>query len=231
MGRLIVLALLAALGLPPAAAAVLLQNAALNAGSDGVPAGWRVEAWNKELTDVGVESAADGRDDSAKVVRIVNRGPNDARLCQSVPVTPGGSYRLSARVKTEGVGQTTAGALLAIEPRIADSVDVKGTQEWRTIEVTASNLEHSSWDMCLRLGSYANLNTGTAWFTDVRVDQIGGSAAPIEGQSGTSWPSFSISLTPLIAAFRQTPWMQTGLPLVAGLLLAYGLGIVGRRSR
>jgi hypothetical protein len=80
--------------------------------------------------------------------------------------------------------------------------------------------------MCLRLGSYANLNTGTAWFTDVRVDQIGGSA-PVEGKRG---PSFNISLTPLIVAFRQTPWVQTALPLLAGLLLAYGLGIVGRRS-
>ena len=226
MGRLSALGLLLAL-LPTAAGAALLQNAALNAGSDGVPAGWRVEAWNKELTDVAVEPAADGRADSAKVVRIVNRGPNDARVCQSVPVTPGASYRLSARVRTEGVGQTTAGALLAIEPRIADSVDLKGTQSWQNVEVTASNTEHASWDMCLRLGSYANLNTGTAWFTDVRVDQIGG-PAPADG--GGSRPSFNISLMPLLVAFRQTTWAQTALPLLAGLLLAYGLGF-GRRSR
>ena len=50
----------------------------------------------------------------------------------------------------------------------------------------------------------------------------------MEGKSG---PSFNFSLTPLIIAFRQTTWAQTALPLLAGLLLAYGLGIVGRRSR
>jgi hypothetical protein len=228
MGRLSALGLLLAL-LPTVAGATLLQNDALNAGSDGVPAGWRVEAWNKDLTDVAVEPSADGRTDGTKVVRIVNRGPNDARLCQSVSVTPGASYKLSARVRTEGVGQSTAGALLAIEPRIADSVDLKGTQSWQNVEVTASNAEHASWDMCLRLGSYANLNTGTAWFTDVRVEQIGG-PAPANGGSGGARPSFNISLMPMLVAFRQATWAQTALPLFAGLLLAYGLGI-GRRSR
>ena len=83
--------------------------------------------------------------------------------------------------------------------------------------------------MCLRLGSYANLNTGTAWFTDVRVEQIGG-PAPANGGSGGARPSFNISLMPMLVAFRQATWAQTALPLFAGLLLAYGLGI-GRRSR
>ncbi len=226
MGRLTLAALWLGLALPVTAGAALLQNSRFSEAPGGIPAGWRVEAWARDLTDVTVEPAADGRSDSAGIVRIVNRGANDARLCQSIPVTAGASYRFSARVKTENVGLTTAGALLALEPRIADSIDVKGTQDWQTIEVTASNLEHSSWDVCLRLGSYANLNTGTAWFTDVRVDAIGG-AAPVA--EGSRWPSFS--LTPLIVGFRQTSWMQTALPLVGGFLLAFGFGFFRRRPR
>jgi hypothetical protein len=35
---------------------------------------------------------------------------------------------------------------------------------------------------------------------------------------------------PLLIALRQTTWAQTALPLLAGLLLAYGLGL-GRGSR
>ncbi len=124
------------------------------------------------------------------MVRIVNRGPNDARLCQGIPVVAGASYRVSARVKTENVGLVTAGALIALEPRIADSADVKGTHDWQTLEVTATNPDQSTWDMCLRLGSYANLNIGTAWFTDVTVEQIGG-AAPAEG--GSRWPSLGLA--------------------------------------
>jgi len=225
MGRLSLAVLLVAAAASVAAAPPLLQNVRFNPGSDGIPAGWRVEAWNRELTDVTVEPPVDGRTDSAGVVRIMNRGPNDARLCQSIPVTAGVSYLVAARVKTENVGLQTAGALIALEPRIADSVDLKGTQDWQALEVTAMNPDHNSWDVCLRLGSYANLNTGTAWFTDVQVEAVGGNAPASESH----WPSFS--LTPLLVSFRQTPWVQTAVPLLAGLLLAFGLGIVGRGRR
>ncbi len=220
MGRLSVLGLLLALALPSAARATLLQNGRFAARSGGMPTGWRLEAWAHDLTDVGWEPAADG----GGLVRIVNRGPNDARLCQSIAVSPGAEYRVSARVKTENVGLATAGALIALEPRIADSIDVKGTQDWQTIEVTATAADQTSWDVCLRLGSYANLNTGTAWFTDVRADQIGGAPAV----TGGGWPS--ISLAPVVLAFRRTPWAQSALPLVGGVFLAFGLGIF-RRSR
>jgi hypothetical protein len=223
MGRLSALALLLSVAVPPAAgaAAALIQNGAFTATAGGMPASWHLEAWDRELTDVGWEPVGDG----AGMVRIVNRGPNDARLCQTLAVSPGVSYRVSARVKTENVGQATAGALIAIEPRIADSIDVKGTQDWQRLEVSASNADQSTWDICLRLGSYANLNTGTAWFSDVRVEAIGTTGA----EHGSPWPNLGVGA--LLVTMRQTPWVQTALPLVAGLVLAFGLGIVGRRPR
>lgn len=220
MGRLSVAALLTALvpatvfGAPVA----LLQNGRFTATSGGMPVGWRLEAWARDLTDVGWEPGTDG----GGLVRIVNRGPNDARICQTMSVTPGAEYRVTARVKTENVGTATAGALIALEPRIADSIDVKGTQGWQTISVTATAQEQTSWDVCLRLGSYANLNTGTAWFSDVQVEPIGGT--PVD--TGGHWPT--LSLAPLLDAFRRTPWVQSALPLLGGLLLAFGLGIVRR---
>jgi len=225
MGRLRFLALVLVLALSSPAPAAMIQNGRFTESAAGLPAGWRVEAWARDLTDVVWEPSADGRADGSGMVRIVNRAANDARLCQSIAVSPGASYRVSARVKTQDVGLGTAGALIALEPRIADSVDVKGTQDWQTLEVTAANQDAGTWDVCLRLGSYANLNTGTAWFTDVRVDRLGGSAP----EEDSRWPR--LTLTPLLISLRQTSWLQTALPLVGGVLLAFGLGIFGRRPR
>lgn len=223
MGRLSALALVALLAVAAPAGAQLLQNGRFTGTENGVPTSWRLEAWARDLTDVGWEPGTDG----GGLARIVNRGPNDARLCQTIAVTPGAEYRVTARVKTENVGLATAGALIAIEPRIADSIDVKGTQAWQTLEVRATNQDAASWDVCLRLGSYANLNTGTAWYTDVHVEVVGG-AAPAAA-TARRWPS--LGLGSLAATVRGTSWAATGLPLVGGLLLAFGLGIVGGRSR
>lgn len=222
MGRLTLFAPLAVTVCAAAAFAVPapLQNGRFTDPGDGIPRGWRLEAWNRELSDVVVEPAANG----SGSVRIVNRDANDARLCQSIPVTAGATYRVSARAKTQDVGMQTAGALIAIEPRIADSADVKGTTDWQTLEVTAANTDASTWDVCVRLGSYANLNTGTAWFTDVQVDRISGGS---DTEGGSRWPS--LGLGPLLASFRQTPWAQTALPVVGGLVLAFGLGLFSRR--
>jgi len=220
---LFVSALTVALAFPAATRASLVQNGRFTEATGTLPSGWRVEAWARDASDVTWEPPPSGKAGDSGLVRIVNRNANDARLCQAIAVRPGVSYRVSARVKTEGVGMGTAGALIAIEPRVADSVDVKGTQDWQRLEVTAVNQDAASWDVCLRLGSYANLNTGTAWFTDVLVEPLAGAPTADEGH----WPSLGIA--PLVASLRQTSWMQTAVPLAGGLLLAYGLGLFKRR--
>ena len=62
MGRLsaALLALTLALPLPVVAATVLLQNARFTDASGGVPNVWRLEAWARDLTDVGWEPGTDG---------------------------------------------------------------------------------------------------------------------------------------------------------------------------
>jgi hypothetical protein len=224
MGRL-TLALLAVLALPAAAGATsgatIVQNGRFTDVTGGLPSGWRTEAWARDLSDFGWEAGPSGNG----MARIINRGANDARFCQTIAVTPGATYRVSAQVKTEGIGAATAGALIAIEPRIADSIDTKGTQDWQLVQVNVENPDASQWDICLRLGSYANLNTGTAWFTDVRVDQIGGAAPRAESRLPR------LSFGPSLATLKQTPWFQIAAPLIGGLLLALGLGVIGRTPR
>jgi hypothetical protein len=52
-----------------AGAVPLLQNGRFTDPGDGVPRGWRVEAWNRDLSDVAVEPGTDG----GRAVRIVSR--------------------------------------------------------------------------------------------------------------------------------------------------------------
>jgi len=199
----------------PAPVSPLLENGGFTAGTGGVPTGWRTEAWARDLSRFGWEVTPEG----TGTISITNVEANDARWCQQVPVQPGASYRVSARVKTRDVGALTAGALVAIEPRIADSRDVRGTQGWQTLEVVAQVGDTSTWDVCVRLGSYANLNTGTAWFTDVTLVQVGRPPAAAAQAWRRWWASWS-----------HGRGLAVALPLLGGLLLGYGLGI-GRRWR
>jgi len=200
----------------PAPVASLLHTGSFTAGTGGVPTGWHTEAWARDLTRFGWEVAQDG----TGAISITNLQANDARWCQQVSVQSGASYRVSARVKTRDIGAVTAGALVAIEPRIADSRDLRGTQDWQTLEVVARAGDEGTWDICARLGSYANLNTGTAWFTDVTLMQVGKPPAAAAQAWRQWWASWS----------SRTRGFAVALPLLSGLLLGYGLGI-GRRWR
>ena len=193
----------------------VLRNGTFATGAAGVPEGWRTEAWAADLSQF-VWSTEGGEG----TISIVSPKPNDARWCQAIQVEPGATYRVAAQAKTADVGPSTAGALIAVEPRIADTPDVRGTSDWRTLEVVAKAGEESSWDICPRLGSYASLNTGTAWFRDVSVTLV--HAAPAR----PGW------LSETLAGLRPTnapTWSALVVPLVGGVLLAFGLGVLGRR--
>jgi len=220
MGGLRALAPALALALAAAgsagAAPALIQNGDFADGSGDRPRAWRAEAWQLDLSRFGWTPDADGRG----TVHIASATPNDARWCQTVPVRPGGLYRIAARVRTADVPDGAAGAFVSIEPRVADSHLVTGTTDWQTLEVTArAAAPTTSWDVCLRLGSYGNLNSGAAWFTDVSATLVGLEAPRARGPSATAraW-----------RAARETGWLAVAIPLGGGLLLAFGLGLFRR---
>jgi len=226
MGRLstrdAALAAVAALALTPAPALAvpegssLIRNGTFAQGAAGLPEGWRTEAWAADLSQFSWTTEGD-----EGTISIASPKPNDARWCQTIQVEPGAQYRVAARAKVSDVGGSTAGALIAVEPRIADTPDVRGTSDWRTLEVVATAGDQETWDICTRLGSYASLNTGTAWFRDVSVTQVG--AAP----SQPGWMSRSL------ASLRPTAlpsWFSIAVPLLGGVLLGYGLGVFRRRG-
>jgi hypothetical protein len=203
---------------PVPAVAVTVRNAGFATGSEGMPAEWRTEAWSRDGVDFTWTPPESGASGSAGIRNIV---PNDARWCQPVAVEPGATYRVAVRARTSGIGTAASGAHIAIEPRVADSADLRGTQDWQPLEIVARAGDESQWDVCLRLGSYANLNTGGAWFTDVTVTQIGAAPAAASTSAGRQLA-------------RAWEWARASgrgalLPLVGGALLTFGLGI-GRRG-
>ena len=196
--------------------ASLVRNGTFTQGAGSMPEGWRTEAWGADLSQFSWSTEG-----GEGTISIASPKANDARWCQNIQVEPGAQYRIAARVKTSDVGTSTAGAFVAIEPRIADTPDVRGTSDWRTVEIVATAGEQPTWDICPRLGSYASLNTGTAWFRDVSVTQVGGAPAR------PGW------LSRTFASLRSTAmpsWVSIVVPLAGGLLLGYGLGILRRRS-
>jgi hypothetical protein len=198
------------------AAASLVRNGAFTEGAGGTPAGWRTEAWNADAAEFAWEVAPDG----TGTIAITNPTPNDARWCQTIAVEPGATYRIAGRVRTREVGAGAAGAFIAIEPLVGHTPIVHGTADWRPLQVLLeARANERRWDVCPRLGSYGSLNTGTAWFTDVEVVLVRAAPAAAAWRVGHLWD-----------ALRQTGWFPIALPIAAGVLLAFGLGILRRRG-
>lgn len=211
-------ALLALLLLAPtsATAAPLLENGALLEGSGKQPVGWRPDAWNAEASRFAWQA-----DDERGTLAITNLAANDAHWCQTVAITPGNTYRVSAEVRTQNVGAAAAGAFISVEPRIAHSRLLDGTSDWQPLGLMIQAIgPERQWDVCLRLGSNANLNTGSAWFRNIAMLLVRAGSPERRGPS---------LLTSAAQWVGRTSWAGMLLPLVAGIVLAFGLGLFDRR--
>jgi hypothetical protein len=77
MGRLTALVLVASLlpSMAAAAATPLLQNGRFTDAPNGMPASWRIDAWNRDYSEFGWEPAGS----AGGAARIVSHTPNVAR--------------------------------------------------------------------------------------------------------------------------------------------------------
>lgn len=213
-----VAALLVLLLLAPTSgsAAPLIENGALLEGSGSQPTGWRPDAWNAEASQFGWQA-----DDERGTLAITNGVANDARWCQTVAVTPGNTYRISAEVRTEDVGRASAGAFISVDPRIGHSRILDGTNNWQPLDlILEATGRERQWDVCVRLGSNGSLNTGSAWFRNIAMLLVRQGPEP-------RGPSL---LTVAWQWVGRSSWASIALPLFAGFVLAFGLGLFDRRS-
>ncbi|MBV8135646.1 MAG: hypothetical protein JO121_08415 [Deltaproteobacteria bacterium] len=154
-----------------ATGANLLLNGDLAKGSEQQPDNWRTEAWVNEPAAFGY-TWIHPQNEVPGQLEVNAIKPNDARWMQSLTLAPGW-YHFSAEVRTENVGSKETGATISIMEDGAMSPDIRGTTGWQTVglylQVGGSGADI---EVALRVGGFGSLNSGRAFFRNVRAEKI-----------------------------------------------------------
>ena len=148
------------------------------------------QAYTSQLSNFAWDK--DGGIDGSGCVKIENTQDNDARYIIDVDVRPNTYYKITAWIKTQGVVESSSavGGNISVLNTFEYSGGFTGDQDWTRVElygVTADGQKEMK--VCLRLGFYSGISTGTAWFDNVEVQQL--SAKP----SGVTVVSFKNSMS------------------------------------
>ncbi len=84
-------------------------------------------------------------------------------------------YRMSVWLKTENVGyfDNSVGANISVLNTSEKSIDYKGSNDWEYIEYYGKTGDNQkSFKVCLRLGFYSGVNSGTVYFDDFKLEQL-----------------------------------------------------------
>lgn len=147
----------------------LAENSGFETASEGseLPEGWFYEAWNE---DPSMGYAMRSEDDGGTAY-LWSAG-NDVCLCQTIEVKAKSYYRLTCRVRTEGV-EGGAGANISVVGSLAASSGVYGTSDWQTVELVGKTAKkQTELTVCIRIGGYGAEAAGGAWFDDVSVEYL-----------------------------------------------------------
>ncbi len=106
--------------------------------------------------------------------KLENTDYNDAMFFQTIQVTPNTPYRVTCMVKTDNVKNikgTTGGAHISIADTTERSICVNGNNDWTKVEFLFNSKNRESVDIAFRLGGYKEKVTGTAWFSDFKIEK------------------------------------------------------------
>lgn len=143
----------------------LIKNGNFSIITGNLPSEWRMDSYQK---DEGVHFEVIPQE---KALKLSAKQDNHVYALQEVKVEKGKNYRFSAKVKTEGVGENGNGALLSLYYMIAYSEEVKGTSDYREVELYFSS-DTATVPVILSLGGYGKMNSGTAYFKDVEINEV-----------------------------------------------------------
>ncbi|MEA4938220.1 MAG: glycosyltransferase family 39 protein [Christensenella sp.] len=150
--------------------------------SASLPAGWELSAYASDSSSVTAYLSED--EYGVATVALHNLIANDARVCQTVSVSPNTVYRLRADIRTTDVEYGT-GASLSIDNYSIDgtycySENLFASDDWREVSLYFRTGEkQNSVNVALRLGGYGTTAIGTAEYRNVSLVAISSTAAKI----------------------------------------------------
>ena len=117
----------------------------------------------------------DNRYSEERSYKIYSPEYNDAMVTKTVKVQKNKSYKVTCMVKTKDVESESqnsgSGAQLAVDGTTIRSMAVTGTHDWQKLEMIFNSQNREEVNIGIRLGGYLGNCKGTAWFSDVEVEQ------------------------------------------------------------
>lgn len=150
------------------------NNLLMNGSFEDGTRGWSAGSWRENLEAASVQSqeAKDGK--KALVVRLTEA--DDARYVQKVAIKPNTRYSLSGWIKTKDVEIEKGakhGANLSLEDTLEATEPLVGTRDWTYVTLIFNSGQRSEVVVYARLGFYSSIATGTAWFDDLVLVELG----------------------------------------------------------
>ena len=112
---------------------------------------------------------------SQRSFKIYSPEFNDAMISKEIQVKKNTPYRITCMVKTENVesenNKTGSGAHLSIDGKTTRSIAITGTKDWQKIELLFNSKNEDKVKIGVRLGGYIDKCKGTAWFSDIKVEE------------------------------------------------------------
>jgi hypothetical protein len=149
----------------------LLNNGDFARGSGDSCDGWRTDGWilSPGSTSYSWIAPADGHPGQ---LEVHNLHDNDARWSQPLSLSAGW-YHMSVWARTEDVLPYFTGANISVLEDTIVSADLRGSQPWQKLDLYLKVPRYGAdVEVALRLGGYANLTRGKAFFRDARVERV-----------------------------------------------------------
>lgn len=106
--------------------------------------------------------------------KISSKEENDAMFYKTIQVTPNTPYKVTCMVKTQDVKTikevSEGGAHISIADTVEKSKSIIGTNDWQKLEFIFNSKDRTSVNLGFRLGGYEDNCTGTAWFSDFKIE-------------------------------------------------------------
>lgn len=133
--------------------------------------GWDIASW-KQTGKAAIDSRESFRGKPA--LRLDNRTPDHSMANQIIAVKPNTRYRISAMVKTKGIAfheKGRDGACLGIRGTFEKSDPLPADSDWTLVVFEFDSKDRHEVEVGPHLGWHASVVTGTAWFSDIQMEQ------------------------------------------------------------